>query len=1530
MKKVAIHIYKVVRSIIVSILIAFLTIYSMLYILLSIPAIQNHIREIGESELSKLFNTDVTIDKIEVNPLNEIAIYGIKVPDQSGKEMITVDKVGAGISLTQLLFNSRIVFNYAEIIGLDGKITKSAPDSPMNIKFLIDAFKPKDKNKPPARFDIALDAVIIRQSRLSYDILSLPAVPGGRFDRNHIEISQFNSDISVPELRNDHFSFDIRRFAFKEKSGFTVNNLSFKLLVDKQQILASDLLVELPNSRICPNDISLKFSDLKSIKKDIWNIPLLFTLTDNAISLSDFKAFVPDFQKIKLPLQLSCHIDGCLDNLNLRNFEISTDNDWFSIKTAGTVKGIGNPDSLKIHIPNIRLKTTTKEVAAWAMESALASKDVAGMIAGIRFLSIDGAFDYAGKNAKYVGHINSGLGNLSTNGTLSFGKGSTRFAGQLKSNSLQLGKLSRQDALLGEAAFNIRTDMTLSHGNPTGSVAGDILFLDLKGYRYENISTDLKIGKNSYEGFVRLHDKNINLDIAGLASLDGEASKFDLKANIKETNLYNLNLIEKHPDHRMDIDIAASFTGNSIDNAEGDIVISDIHFLDGEGKGIKIDHFDITSRQKDNSKYLTVNSDLINGYIDGQLHVSTIVPELKSIMEVAFPSLKQEETPDSKKLRHSMFRKQDDSELPQNDFSYFFRLAENNELTSFFNLPVTVVHPITVSGRLDAGAKELSLGVEAPYIMQKQKIIEKTSLAFNVDGQSRLLTLNAATQLDNKNGNILLLFNGVAVNDRFDSDIEWVFDRKRDFSGKISMSSLLKRDTVTNGYAADIDINPSEFVVNDTVWNVEKSRIRIADKKIFVDSVNVNRENQFIKANGIVSGNLEEKLSLQLSDIDLAYIFETLRINHVVFGGRATGDFFASGLLTKTPYINTDNLNVKQFSYHNAPLGDADIRSYWDNESKGIVINADIHQYNKRESFVNGAVYPTKDSLSFKFNADHINVQILKPFMSAFTTDVSGEASGQAELYGTFKLIDMKGRLFADNFRLRIDQTNTYYSVSDSIIMTPGLIRVDNATVYDDFGNTARLDGTIRHSYFKNAEFNFDVTNVDNMLCYNTTEKDNPFWYGTIYGNGNAYIVGRPGNVKIDVNMSTAPKSSFTFVLSDQEEAGEYSFVTFTDKRKEEEMRRKEEDKPEFLKKLEQKEAQNSSKSDFMINLLVDADPDIAITLVMDPSGGDRIRAKGSGNLRIEYKSAEEMKMFGNYTVDEGRYNFTLQDIIIREFKIKQGASISFHGDPMEAMVDLAATYSVNANLQDLDESFAQDKDLNRTLVPVNALLLLTGPISQPEIAFDLEFPTLTQDVYRKVRSIVSTDDMMNQQIIYLLALNRFYTPEYMATTNRNNELAAVASSTISSQLSNMLGQLSDNWTIAPNFHSDKGDFSDTEVELALSSHLLNNRLLLNGNFGYSDNAMNSNNFIGDFDIEYLLTKSGNFRLKAYNRYNDQNYYIRNALTTQGVGIVFKHDFDRLFKKSGRKKKSGAAQDSLKQRRDTGDIGNDRKPVARQ
>ncbi len=87
------------------------------------------------------------------------------------------------------------------------------------------------------------------------------------------------------------------------------------------------------------------------------------------------------------------------------------------------------------------------------------------------------------------------------------------------------------------------------------------------------------------------------------------------------------------------------------------------------------------------------------------------------------------------------------------------------------------------------------------------------------------------------------------------------------------------------------------------------------------------------------------------------------------------------------------------------------------------------------------------------------------------------------------------------------------------------------------------------------------------------------------------------------------------------------------------------------------------------------------------------------------------------------------------------------------------------------------------------------------------------------------------------------------------------------------------------NFRSDKGDFTDMEMDVSLSTRLWGDRLILNGNLGYRDPAnrvgMNNNatSFIGDFDVEFLINTSGTLRAKAYSHYNERDYSINNVLT---------------------------------------------------
>ena len=121
-------------------------------------------------------------------------------------------------------------------------------------------------------------------------------------------------------------------------------------------------------------------------------------------------------------------------------------------------------------------------------------------------------------------------------------------------------------------------------------------------------------------------------------------------------------------------------------------------------------------------------------------------------------------------------------------------------------------------------------------------------------------------------------------------------------------------------------------------------------------------------------------------------------------------------------------------------------------------------------------------------------------------------------------------------------------------------------------------------------------------------------------------------------------------------------------------------------------------------------------------------------------------------------------------------------------------------------------------------------------------------------------------------------------------------SGTISSQMNSILNSVikSNNWNFGANISTGNEGWNNAEYEGLLSGRLLNNRLLINGQFGYRDNAATSNSsFIGDFDVRYLLVPNGNLALKVYNQTNDK-YFTRSSLNTQGVGIIMKKDFTNL------------------------------------
>lgn len=1486
-------IYKVIRSLIVAGIAAVVGLYVILYVVLSVPQVQEGLKRIGEEELSGLLHTEVSVGRLGIAPFNEVLLHDVVVPDQQGDTLLSVDKIGVGFSIYNLVARRRLVFTYAEVIGLNGHVRRRDARSATNVQFIIDALSTKDRTKPPTRFDLKIYNIVLRRSCLTYDVESEPH-RADRFDPNHISVSRLRADVAMPRLKNDDFVIDLKRLSMREKCGFELTNVAAKVAIGKRNIGIENLRVELPRSLVAIDEFSVACSDLKNLGRELATVPIGLDVANCYITPADLCGFLPQLRNFDSKLRITASLRGTMEHLNVPVVAVSTDDDRITLSLRGDIDNINDKERLEFNLSHLDVHADANEIAAISSQLARLSPQAQRIIGQCGNVRVNGSAKGSPSQTNFSGEVGTSLGSVKLNGV--FAQSRSRhlqsYKGSVSTSGFDLGRLLDKEGLLGEAAVDVNVAVQRRGNEVSGTGTGKVNGLDLKGYHYSGIVADVTIAKDRYEGTLSIDDANLKLAADAAYSKLGNDMALEMHAHASDINFAQLNLTDKYPGHRLAFDAEASLAAGNIYEAVGSVMLHNITFADATDHGVHINDFIVTSQiADDGTQQIKLSSDIINGEVSGSFDWRNIGKVLNNMTAEALPALIDRREIDRKPGGRV------------NDFDYSLNLSMPDELGEFLKLPVALIVPVTIDGRVEESSSKARLNIAIPYLVQKNKVIEDTWAHLSIGEDSGNVALKAHTKMPLKKGKMDLNFDFNAVSDRLDTDVSWRVDRDTEFSGNVNLSALLGRaDDENRTICADIDVNPTRMVFNDTVWHMQPAKVLVEGRNVSVEGFCASCDKQYIAIDGEVSDDEMSQLCVDLSDINLDYVFQTLAIDNVMFGGRATGRLYATHVYSSDPKLSTPKLHVEGLAYNGAVLGNTDIVSRWDNDAKAVTIDTEIEQPNGLRSAISGAIFPTMDSLYFEFRTHKVDIRFMKPFMSAFTSDVEGEASGYACLYGNFKRINLYGDILADRLKMKLDYTNTYYTASgDSIHIIPGEINLKDITLRDLEGHTARLNGWVRHNFFHDATFNFRITDASGLMCYDVTPELSERWYGRIYGNGAAFVKGEPGSVDIDVNMRTTANSRFTFVLSDAVQATEYDFIKFVDTHKKLTDTAEVDVVKQKLQEIvsRQKKQEASATTRYSINLMAEITPLAQMVLVMDPVGGDRIRAYGKGDLRMNYNSTEDkLTMIGDYTLEKGSYNFTLQDIIVREFTIKNGSTISFNGDPFAARLNVTASYSVNANLSDLDESFSTDKDMNRTNVPVHALLNVTGDITEPEIGFDLEFPTLTSEAYRKVKSVISTDDMMNRQIIYLLALNRFYTPEYMgATSTRNNELASVASSTISSQLSSVLGQLSENWSISPNFRSDKGDFSDIEVELALSSQLLNNRLLLNGNFGYRDNTMNTrnSNFIGDFDLEYLLTKNGNIRFKAYNHFNDQNYYIKSALTTQGIGVVFKHDFDRLF-----------------------------------
>ena len=387
---------------------------------------------------------------------------------------------------------------------------------------------------------------------------------------------------------------------------------------------------------------------------------------------------------------------------------------------------------------------------------------------------------------------------------------------------------------------------------------------------------------------------------------------------------------------------------------------------------------------------------------------------------------------------------------------------------------------------------------------------------------------------------------------------------------------------------------------------------------------------------------------------------------------------------------------------------------------------------------------------------------------------------------------------------------------------------------------------------------------------------------------GITHLYGSPDDIEIEIDAKTNKDTRIYIPLNKTGDIEKSNFITFINSYETVEI---------------VKEKYDIDLSGIKLNCNLEVTPETDIQIILDPKIGDIIKANGNGNLKLGIDTKGDFNIYGNYTINTGSYLFTLQNVINKKFDLSNGGTIKWNGDPYSATIDINAIYNVKTTLYDLLLNTPYVDNTKKIQVQCN--MNLSQQLSNPNIRFDIDFPSLDQQTQSVLEALFSTEDEMNKQILSLLVLNRFYTPEYMRSTdpefeNKNSSYAVgvTTSELLSNQLSNWLSQISNKFDVG--FSYRPGDnITDDEIEFALSTQVFNDKVTINGNLGTNSNQNQDTDIVGDFDVNIKLDQKGKLQMKAFTRSNEylSDYASRN---TQGVGIFYKEDFNtvgELFRK---------------------------------
>jgi hypothetical protein len=544
--------------------------------------------------------------------------------------------------------------------------------------------------------------------------------------------------------------------------------------------------------------------------------------------------------------------------------------------------------------------------------------------------------------------------------------------------------------------------------------------------------------------------------------------------------------------------------------------------------------------------------------------------------------------------------------------------------------------------------------------------------------------------------------------------------------------------------------------------------------------------------------------------------------------------------------------------------------------------------------------------IHFQADIDRFNLAVVEPLSLGQLKNVSGQLVGNVKVDGKTSRPDIDGKIFFKEAKFIATALNNEFQLRDeAIVVDRSGLTLDNFTIRDAKNNEAVIDGSIASATF--TTFNLDLTvRTDNFQLLNSTMDDNDLFYGRVGLNMRAKVKGTSDLPRVSMNASLTKESDFTYVVPQSEKGvlEQQGIVVFVDR---------DAKKDPFLSSINPADTASSGFKGIDLTANIELSEFETFNIVIDPVTGDKLSINGNSTLTLNMDATGDMELSGRYEVVKGSYDMSFYKLVKRKFLLEKGGTITWSGDPLNAMMDLRAIYEVETSPMELvsnqiDPNNQTEMNMYRQQLPFLVYLQIRGELLTPEISFQLDMPERERNafggnVYAKIQDINTRESDLNKQVFSLLVLKRFMSDNPFES--QGGDVESTARRSVSKLLTEQLNRLSQN-VKGVELSVDVKSYEDfstgagqgqTELQLGLSKSLLNDRLVVkvSGNVDVEGDASQQRGFedyIGDLALEYKLTEDGRFRIVGF---RNSNYdMIDGELIETGAGLIYIKDYNTL------------------------------------